>query len=167
MAVPHKPKITSNMKKLIVIHATKSPDDYKLSPEDIVEMNSQERFQDPMPYHYIVNTDGTILKGRADREVCGHCGRWSVNSLSVAYAGGLSAESGEETDTLSETQEKGLRTVLNNLLKRHPEAEVVGANELLHPDEARENYEPFFDVRKWFYCQRDKGVALVKTEETM
>ncbi|MCQ2344600.1 MAG: N-acetylmuramoyl-L-alanine amidase [Paludibacteraceae bacterium] len=145
------------MKKLIVIHATKSPDDYKLSPEDIVEMNSQERFQDPMPYHYIVNTDGTILKGRADREVCGHCGRWSVNSLSVAYAGGLSAESGEETDTLSEKQEKGLRTVLENLLKRYTEAEVVGANELLHPDEARENYEPFFDVRKWFSYKTKKG----------
>ena len=78
------------MKKLIVIHATKSQ-------EDIVEMNSQESFQDPMPYHYMVNMDGTILKGRTDREVCGHCGLWSVNSLSVAYAGGLSAESAEET----------------------------------------------------------------------
>ncbi|MCQ2330293.1 MAG: N-acetylmuramoyl-L-alanine amidase [Paludibacteraceae bacterium] len=118
------------MKKQIVIHATKSP-------EDIVEMNSQERFQDAMQYHYIVNTDGTVLKGRADRDVCEHCGRWSGNSISVAYAGGLSAESGEETDTLSETQEKGLRTVLNNLLKRHTEAEVVGTNKLLHPDEAR------------------------------
>ena len=41
---PINPKITSNMKKLIVIHASKSQDDYKLSIEDIVEMNSQERF---------------------------------------------------------------------------------------------------------------------------
>ena len=131
------------MKKLIVIHASKSQEDYKLSIEDIVEMNSQERFHDSMPNQYIVNTDGTILKGRTDREVCGHCGRWSVNSLSVAYAGGLSAESGEETDTLSETQEKEPRTVLKNVLKRNPEAEVTEANELLHPDEARRKYEPF------------------------
>ncbi|MCQ2337955.1 MAG: hypothetical protein MJ001_03390, partial [Paludibacteraceae bacterium] len=32
------------MKKLIVIHASKSQEDYKLSIEDIVEMNSQKRF---------------------------------------------------------------------------------------------------------------------------
>ena len=106
-------------------------------------MNSQEKFHDSMPYQYIVNTDGKILKGRTDHGVCEHCGRWQENSHSVAYVGGLSAESGEETDTLSETQEKESRTVLKNVLKRNPEAKVTEANELLHPDEARKKYEPF------------------------
>ncbi|MCQ2343340.1 MAG: hypothetical protein MJ002_00245 [Paludibacteraceae bacterium] len=54
------------MKKVIVTHATKSQ-------EEIVEMNWQERFQNPAPYHHIVNRDRTIRKGRADREVCDAC----------------------------------------------------------------------------------------------
>lgn len=75
------------MKKVIVTHATKSQ-------EEIVEMNWQERFQNPVPYHHIMNSDGTIRKGRADHEVCGHCGRWPGNSHSKAYTRGVTAKSG-------------------------------------------------------------------------
>lgn len=59
------------MIKKIVIHATGTPAEMPVTLEMIQDMNSQDRHSDPMPYHYIVNVDGKVLKGRADKEICG------------------------------------------------------------------------------------------------
>lgn len=49
---------------------------------------------------------------------------------------------------MSELQEETMRMLLKNLMVRHPFAEVVGANEIVHPEESREDYEPYFDVSR-------------------
>ena len=137
------------MKKIIVIHCTGTPEDEMLSMEDIAEINSQERNQDPMPYHYVVDQDGKIRKGKRDKELCCHCGRWSRDSLSFCFVGGMHSEDGTFGNTMTEEQEKAMVFLLREYGKRFPGIEVKGCNEVLHPDEAREDYEPYFDVGKW------------------
>ena len=138
------------MKTRIIIHATGTPSDMKVTTDDIENMNSQSRYTDPMPYHYIVNIDGTILKGRRDKELCGHCGKFSRDSLSVAYAGGINTDTGQPENTLNADQSKALRFIVEQLRQRYPTATVIGANKLLHPDEPMEDNEPFFDVASWY-----------------
>lgn len=52
------------MKTRIVIHATNTPSDLKVTIDDIEDLNSQSRYSDPLPYHYIVNIDGSMVNPR-------------------------------------------------------------------------------------------------------
>ncbi|MCQ2344384.1 MAG: N-acetylmuramoyl-L-alanine amidase [Paludibacteraceae bacterium] len=137
------------MTKRIIIHATNTPSNSPLSLQDIERLNSTQLLSDPMPYHYVINIDGEILKGRHDHEPCAHCGRFSRNSISVAYVGGLLPNTNEPHDTLNDCQAASLRILLRNLSIRHPMARITGANSLLHPDYDPSISEPYFDVNKW------------------
>ena len=137
------------MKTRIVIHATKTPSDMKVTVDDIEDLNSQDRYSDPLPYHYIVNIDGSILKGKKDKELCGHCGKFSRESFSVAYAGGVDAETGQPENTMNADQDKALMFLIRQLKERVEGLEVTGANALLHPEEPLCDNEPYFDVEEW------------------
>ncbi len=141
------------MKKRIIIHATDTPADLPVTQDDIMALYSEDRYSDPMPYHYIVNTDGKILKGKPDRELCVHCGRFSRDSISVAYAGGIlpveDSDTGDFCNTMNETQESALRFLIGQLHIRHPSATITGANSLLYPADDPTYNEPYFDVQQW------------------
>ncbi|MCQ2339011.1 MAG: N-acetylmuramoyl-L-alanine amidase [Paludibacteraceae bacterium] len=138
------------MKKRIIIHATNTISDLPVTLDDIMAIYSEDPYSDPMPYHYIINIDGRILKGRPDRFLCGHCGKFSRDSISIAYAGGLLPETYEQYNTLNPQQETSLRFLLKTLRLRHPDATITGANTLLYPTDDPTFNEPYFDVPKWW-----------------
>lgn len=131
------------MKKLIVIHSTETPDDEVMTIDEIVEKRSEERRGDPMPYHYVIDQRGQIFKTKRDKEVCGHCGRWSGDSLSVAFVGGM------YRNTMTAEQEKAMVFLLKEYRKRFGEIEVRGCNELMYPEEVMA-HEPYFGVSEWW-----------------
>ena len=138
------------MKKArIIIHATKTPAGENLSLDDIEDLNSVDPKADPMPYHYIINPGGYVLKGKSNDKLCGHCGKYSRDSISAAYMGGIDPETGLPANTMSEKQSNLLIFLIKQWKNCYPEAKVYGANELLHPDEPPEDNEPYFDVQSW------------------
>ena len=137
------------MIKRIVIHATDTPGGMNVTLDDIEDMRSVNRNADPMPYHYIINPGGYVLKGKRNNELCGHCGRFSADSLSVAYMGGIDPETEMPCNTMNSTQENMLRFLIRQWANSYPDAEVVGANALLHPNDPPEDHEPYFDVPQW------------------
>ena len=139
------------MKTRIILHATNTPSDFKVTLDDIMDLNSQSRYTDPLPYHYIVNIDGTVMKGKKNRELCGHCGKFSRDSISVAYAGGVDTDTEQPANTLNEQQISAMLNLLNELHRCYPEAEITGANALLYPADPPEDHEPFFDVPSWLH----------------
>lgn len=80
-------------------------------------------------YHYVIPTDGTIEPGRPDEMVGAHCKNHNRHSIGVCYIGGLSKD-GKPADTRTDAQRIALRTLLERLRRRYPDALIVGHRDL-------------------------------------
>lgn len=96
-------------------------------------------------YHYVIPTDGTIEPGRPDEMVGAHCKNHNRHSIGVCYIGGLSAD-GKPMDTRTDAQRIALRTLLEQLHRRYPDALIVG-----HRDLDPQKVCPCFDVANEYH----------------
>lgn len=96
-------------------------------------------------YHYVIPTDGTIEPGRPDEMVGAHCKNHNRHSIGVCYIGGLSKD-GKPADTRTDAQRIALRTLLERLRRRYPDALIVGHRDL-DPQKAC----PCFDVANEYH----------------
>ena len=80
-------------------------------------------------YHYVIPTDGTIEPGRPEEMVGAHCKNHNRHSIGVCYIGGLSKD-GKPADTRTDAQRIALRTLLEQLRRRYPDALIVGHRDL-------------------------------------
>lgn len=92
-------------------------------------------------YHYVIDLDGTIEKGRPESEIGAHTVGHNRNSIGVVYVGGLD-KSGKPKDTRTEEQKEALLEILRQLLCKYPKATIHGHNEFA------KKACPCFDVRK-------------------
>lgn len=99
-------------------------------------------------YHYVIPTDGTIEPGRPEEMVGAHCKNHNRHSIGVCYIGGLSKD-GKPADTRTDAQRIALRTLLEQLHRRYPDALIVG-----HRDLDPQKVCPCFDVaNEYHYLQ--------------
>lgn len=96
-------------------------------------------------YHYVIPTDGTIEPGRPDEMVGAHCKNHNRHSIGVCYIGGLSKD-GKPADTRTDAQRIALRTLLERLHRRYPNALIVG-----HRDLDPQKVCPCFDVANEYH----------------
>ena len=96
-------------------------------------------------YHYVIPTDGTIEPGRPEEMVGAHCKNHNRHSIGVCYIGGLSKD-GKPADTRTDAQRIALRTLLERLRRRYPDALIVGHRDL-DPQKAC----PCFDVANEYH----------------
>lgn len=116
----------------IIIHcsATKEGKDFHAS--DIDKWHKERGFN-KIGYHYVVDLDGTIEKGRGENEVGAHCTGHNAHSIGICYIGGLD-ENGKAKDTRTEAQKKALLELIISLLIKYPQAIIYGHNELSKKD---------------------------------
>ena len=104
-------------------------------------------------YHFFINRAGLIEVGRQADEIGAHAyGKNSV-SLGICLAGGIAEDSDEPEDNFTEQQHWALTNLVNELVEKYPDADVIGHNEV--SDKAC----PSFDVKKW----REKNVTKYST----
>lgn len=96
-------------------------------------------------YHYVIPTDGTIEPGKPDEMVGAHCKNHNRHSIGVCYIGGLSKD-GKPADTRTDAQRIALRTLLERLHRRYPDALIVG-----HRDLDPQKVCPCFDVANEYH----------------
>ena len=96
-------------------------------------------------YHYVIPTDGTIEPGRPEEMVGAHCKNHNRHSIGVCYIGGLSKD-GKPADTRTDAQRIALRTLLEQLHRRYPDALIVGHRDLDPQKEC-----PCFDVANEYH----------------
>lgn len=80
-------------------------------------------------YHYYVETDGSVHRGRAEDVADAHCRNHNAHSIGICYEGGLDA-SGHAADTRTAAQRRALLALVADLHRRYPRAIVLGHRDL-------------------------------------
>lgn len=80
-------------------------------------------------YHYYVELDGSIHKGREESVIGAHVRHHNKHSIGICYEGGLSSD-GYPEDTRTKEQKDSLRKLLSELHHRYPEAIILGHRDL-------------------------------------
>ena len=114
---------------LIVIHCSAVRPDQTSSAAQIDTWHRQRGFKLGIGYHYVVRRNGEIEQGRPEWLAGAHCMNHNKYSIGVCYEGGLNAR-GQPADTRTPEQKAALRTLLEMLHRRYPNAVIVGHHDL-------------------------------------
>ena len=79
-------------------------------------------------YHYVVFPDGSVHQLLAVEEVSNGVQGYNSTAINVAYLGGIAKENGKivNVDNRTEKQKQALRTLLTQLKKKFPSAQIMG-----------------------------------------
>lgn len=127
----------------IIIHcsATKAGQDFKAAD---IDRWHKERGFDGIGYHYVIDLDGSVERGRDIEKVGAHCQGYNSHSIGICYIGGLD-NSGNSQDTRTEAQKSALWALLRELLCKYPDVTIHGHREFAAKD------CPCFDVNREYH----------------
>ena len=109
----------------IVVHCSATPEGRAHTAKDIDQWHKQRGFAE-IGYNYIILLDGTIQEGRDIDKIPAHVENFNKNSIGVCYIGGIDKNTLKPKDTRTEAQKKALLTLLRELKKMYPNAEILG-----------------------------------------
>lgn len=112
---------------LIIIHCTATMEGMDFKSDDIDTWHKQRGWKG-IGYHYVIDLDGTIEKGRPEEEIGAHCSGKNKNSIGIVYVGGLD-KNGKPKDTRTKEQKEAMIGLLLQLLCKYPKATIHGHNE--------------------------------------
>lgn len=124
----------------IIVHCTATQEGKDFKAADIDRWH-KERGWKKIGYHYVIDLDGTIEKGRGENEVGAHCSGRNAHSIGVVYVGGLD-KNGKPKDTRTDKQKEALWKILIALIIKYPNVTIHGHNEF------SSKACPCFDVQK-------------------
>lgn len=108
----------------LIIHCTATKAGKQYTIEDI-KKDHQSRGFVTIGYHYVIYEDGSIHEGRDVRSVGAHCSNHNLNSIGIAYIGGLN-KNGKAKDTRTPEQKESLLLLLTALKELYPNAVILG-----------------------------------------
>lgn len=111
----------------IVIHCTATREDQSLTLDQLRAMHQKRKFND-VGYHFYVRKNGVIKKGRHVSRIGAHVLGHNINSIGIAYEGGLDI-CGDPKDTRTPEQKQALSQLVS-ILKHTFKAKVVGHRDL-------------------------------------
>ena len=108
----------------IIIHCSATAEGRDFRADDIKRMHLQRGYRD-IGYHYVVDLDGTIEKGRPIEEIGAHCKGYNKHSIGVCYIGGVDT-TGKAKDTRTQAQKEALIKLLTEIKREWPNAKIAG-----------------------------------------
>lgn len=113
----------------IILHCTATPEGRDVSVAQIRHCHVHDNGWADIGYHYVVYRDGSVRPGRHIEQVGAHCKGYNANSIGIAYVGGCAADGKTPKDTRTPAQTAALHKLVDDLLKRFPDATVHCHNE--------------------------------------
>ena len=143
LGISEKSELTYKSKRKIneiIVHCSATKEGVPVTVESIRQWHLMRGFSD-IGYHYVIDLNGGIHKGRDIDKVGAHCLNHNVYSIGVCYVGGLDAN-GKAKDTRTQAQKEALVNLLKALKVNHPKATIHG-----HRDFAKKDC-PCYDATK-------------------
>ena len=142
--------------KRLVIHCSATKGDVSAATIRKWHMSKNPPWKD-IGYHYVIRTDGSVEKGRAENVVGSQVAGWNKGSIAICYAGGIGKD-GKPVDTRTPAQKDAMAKLVKDIATRHnlPATKIMGHRDLspdLDKDGKVEPNEwlkacPSFDVSK-------------------
>jgi len=114
--------------KEIIIHCSATREGQQVSVDTIRDWHLAKGWND-IGYHFYIDLDGTINKGRDIDKIGAHCKGHNRNSIGICYCGGVEADGKTPKDTRTQEQKDSLLHVLKTLKAMYPEAVIYSHNE--------------------------------------
>ena len=105
----------------IVIHCAATKEGLNFHASDIDRWHKQRGFK-KIGYHYVIDLDGTIEKGRDESEVGAHVTGHNAHSIGICYIGGCDKDM-KPKDTRTLAQKESIIRLLMQLLCKYPNAD--------------------------------------------
>lgn len=125
----------------IIIHCSATPENRKVTVDDIRRWHIAERKWSDIGYHFVIHDDGSLHEGRDVKKPGAHVKGYNENSIGICYIGGCDSKMNPK-DTRTDAQKETLITIIKYFKTLYPEATIHGHNEF--SDKAC----PSFNVQK-------------------
>tara|TARA_R110002126_G_scaffold202624_1_gene349982 strand:+ start:1043 stop:1456 length:414 start_codon:yes stop_codon:yes gene_type:complete len=116
--------------KEIIVHCSATPEGRDVKTETVRGWHVNERGWSDIGYHWVVELDGSVNKGRDESRSGAHAKGHNRASIGVCYIGGVDADM-KAKDTRTDKQKEALHCLIMEDLKgRYPDAVVLGHNDI-------------------------------------
>ena len=102
----------------LILHCAATPEGKSFTAKDIDKMHKQRGFR-KIGYHYVIDLDGTIEKGRTENETGAHCVGYNSKSLGICYIGGVAKDGKTPKDTRTKEQKQSMYELVDKLMKKY------------------------------------------------
>ncbi len=111
----------------IILHCTATPEGRDVSVKEIRQWHLDRGWSD-IGYHYIIQIDGTVEKGRPVEKAGAHVRGHNRSSIGVTYVGGVDKNL-KPKDTRTCEQKESLEKLILELADCYPGSTLHGHNE--------------------------------------
>jgi len=112
----------------IILHCAATKEGHDIKTETIKSWHVKGNGWSDIGYHYVIELDGTVKKGRPMHRSGAHTKGHNTGSIGVCYVGGIDI-SKKPKDTRTEAQRTAMDELINELLAEYPNATIHGHNE--------------------------------------
>ena len=131
--IPFRLKKSKRTIRELIVHCSATPEGKDYTVEDIRRDHKKQGWSD-IGYHYVIYRDGTIHEGRDVDLIGAHCSKGGHNqySIGICYIGGVENKANtpyqllKAKDTRTEEQKAALLSLLLDLKKLYPQAQIYG-----------------------------------------
>ena len=128
----------------IIVHCSATREGQQVTVDTIRDWHLAKGWND-IGYHFYIDLDGTINKGRDIDKIGAHCKGHNRNSIGICYCGGVETDGKTPKDTRTQEQKDSLLNVLKTLKAMYPEVVIYTHNEFANKAcpsfDATEEYE--------------------------
>ena len=129
----------------IIIHCSATREGQDIPVDTIKKWHTEGRGWTDIGYHFYIELDGTIKKGRDIDKTGAHCKGHNRNSIGICYCGGVESDGKTPKDTRTEVQKESLLHALKASKSMYPDAIIYShnefANKACHSFDATGKYE--------------------------
>jgi N-acetylmuramoyl-L-alanine amidase len=115
--------------KEIIVHCSATREGQDISVDTIRKWHTEGRGWSDIGYHFYIDINGNIHKGRDIARMGAHCSGHNKHSIGICYCGGVESDGKTPKDTRTGDQKVGLLAVLRTLKAMYPTAKIYSHNE--------------------------------------
>ena len=129
---------------MIILHCSATREGQDVKAKTIKQWHKDRGFDD-IGYHYVIDLDGTIEKGRDEDLVGAHCKGHNATSIGICYVGGCDKNM-KPKDTRTPEQKRSMLSLVRKLVNKY---KIPVTQIWAHHDFDKHKACPSFDISEF------------------